>query len=431
MLTYLTIAVIVLLCAASARGHFLFVHVLEGDHSRIELHFAESAWDFSASDRMVGLVADARSWAPQHGSLSFERRPYAMVAELPEGGSTACATFTYGIMRRGGHFLLEYHAKGVSGIEAASAPTALRAEIVAVRRGAALELTVLFDGQPAANAELVVPDPIAGSRTTTTDDQGRLTIPVPATPVYSFRAMVAEATHGTHDGTEYDEARHYTTLTVHEDPALGGRGSDRLAAAVLADALHASPAFPFAADGWSADVSGQIDGNRVGGLLTSAQGETGVGLGSVAPDDVVNALRMIIGLGYRSHASGSTIGFASHRAAGASARIAIPDAGIELHVQDRRVRSVRYSGGDSETRIDVAGWQEVGPSTVVPSRLIKTEFGPDASIRSVTIIEPTYDRTDAGVVPTAFRGTRIEDASTETALTLRVANARALEPAAR
>ena len=122
---------------------------------------------------------------------------------------------------------------------------------------------------------------------------------------------------------------------------------------------------------------------------------------------------------------------ASQHSAEAGARIAIAAAGLEVHVQDRRIRSVRYMGDGAETRIDIAGWHEVAPSTVVPSRLVKTELGLDAGIRSVTIIEPTYDRTDAGVVPIAYRGMRIEDASTEAALSLRLANARVLEPATR
>ena len=60
MKTTLTRCVLPLLFALtlSARlsAHFLFVHVVRGAEPRIELHFAESAWDFSANTGMVDIL---------------------------------------------------------------------------------------------------------------------------------------------------------------------------------------------------------------------------------------------------------------------------------------------------------------------------------------------------------------------------------------
>ena len=45
-------------------AHFLFVHVVRGAEPRIELHFAESGWDFSLSRSMVDILERVKGRLP-------------------------------------------------------------------------------------------------------------------------------------------------------------------------------------------------------------------------------------------------------------------------------------------------------------------------------------------------------------------------------
>lgn len=253
------------LFTTTASAHFLFAHVIRGDQPRVELHLAESAWEPNDGMRMTGLIQRARAWYPgSDDSPVFATQPFGLVADLPADQDLLAADLEYGVMNRGAKFMLVYHAKGAATLAAAGRAAGLRTEITAAAAGDEVLLTVRRDGAPAAGAKLTVPLP--GSSFTeevTTDADGQVRILAPATPVWSVRGLVTDATPGVRDGEAYPETRHYTTLTVYEAAA---HDSDGRAWALLRDAQRCTATLPASVR----HVSGEVS-IRSGGRVSRAR----------------------------------------------------------------------------------------------------------------------------------------------------------------
>ena len=396
------------LIAGQAGAHFLFVHVLNGENPRIEVHFAESGWDFSADQRMVGLISNIQGQVPGYGKVRFESRPHAMIASMPADGDTASGSFTYGIMRRGGAFLLEYHAKGVSGLEAAATPGALDAEIIAVREGDELVLTVLFRGQPAPGAEIVVPMEGIRIDTRSTDANGRTRIPLPSTPLFSVRAMVSEKQDGIHDDVNYDEVRHYTTLTIHTKPEVDSTGSDALASAILADALACSAGFTADSPKWRGRLQGNFVNEEIRGSVARNGSGLKVALASSASELAKSKLGLLEALddGAESPLAGAR--FAPRRTARSDATIVVPDVGLTFIIRDRRIESVVTDDGSGSRRVDVLNWETTDDQRHLPKKILVTEFDPQGVIQGVAIVETGFTLEDGIHLPQSHSGTIID-----------------------
>ena len=410
--------------AGRANAHFLFVHVLPGDDPRVELHFAESCWDFSADQRMVGIMSGVRAWDPSHGTITFSPRPHAMVGTLSEDGNTACAAFTYGIMRRGTAFLLEYHAKGVSGLESAATPSGLEAEILASREGDELVLTVLFRGEPAPGAEIVVPMQGTSIQTLATGEDGTVRIPFPATPLYSIRAMVAEDREGVHDDVEYDQARHYTTLTVHPTPDSDAGESDALATALLADALECQAAFPLDGRTWSGRLQGRFAGEEIRGDVNRNDSGLGISLASSAPEAARTHLPALEGVDDAVCDLSDGARFPSARNARVDATVMVPEAGKLFTIRDRRIESVVTSGDSGSRRIDMLAWKTTEDQRFLPTKLLVTDFDDTGAIRSVMVVETDFVLQDGVHLPQGHSGTIIDGPSEGKAFSLKVNDVR-------
>ena len=83
-----------LLLSQTLFAHFMFVHVIEDARPHAEIHFSESAWDFSSNQRMVGLIAKTRAWLPDGTELKFDQQPFGLVAPMASGEDIACAAFS-------------------------------------------------------------------------------------------------------------------------------------------------------------------------------------------------------------------------------------------------------------------------------------------------------------------------------------------------
>ena len=417
MLRRLIVLAALTIFAGQAGAHFLFVHVVQGDEPRVEVHFAESGWEFSADQRMVGLIGGIKGWTPEDGTMVFETRPHAMVAGLPADGNTACATFTYGMMRRGAEFLLTYHAKGVSGLEAAASPAGLDVEVVADREDDELVLTVLFRGKPAPGAEIVVP--LEGTRIEimSTDVKGQVRIPLPRTPLFSIRAMVAERKNGVHDGEEYEEVRHYTTLTVH--PA-GITGGDGLAPALLADARGSAAAFSADAPEWRGRLQGRFDDEEIRGSIVNGDGGTKVSFASSASEATRSSLAMLEAIDDAGRGSLAGARFTSQRVASPDASITIPESGLTFLVRNRRIESVLTPGDSGSRRVDVLEWESTEDQRHLPKRVLVTEFDATGAIKGVTILKTAFSLQNGIQVPTSHSGTMIEGPAAATLFSLQV-----------
>ena len=70
MTRFLFTMILALMTTQSLFAHFMFVHVIQDDEPRAEIHFSETAWDFSTNQRMIGLIADSRVWVPGQADLA-------------------------------------------------------------------------------------------------------------------------------------------------------------------------------------------------------------------------------------------------------------------------------------------------------------------------------------------------------------------------
>lgn len=415
----LTLAALVMF-ARPADAHFLFIHVVKGEKPRIEAHFAESCWDFSADQRMVTLMSDLKGWDPRHGTITFTPRPHAMIGDISSEGTTACGSFTYGIMRRGGEFLLEYHAKGVCGIEAASTPAGLDAEIIAELSGPEVAITVLFKGEAVPGAEIVVPMEGSGIATLTTDDRGRITIPRPDTPLFSIRAMVPERRDGVHEDVEYGEVRHYTTLTVHPEPEPEGPRGDAMANALLADAMTCNGTIAPGISEWSGRLQGRFADEEIRGNVTHDASGTTIALASNAPSTARSQLPILAGIGDAGGGRAMNARFPRERFPRVGSTIETPDSGQVFILRDRRIESVVTPHEDGTRRVDVVEWMTTDDLRFVPVKMLLTDFDQDGAITAVVVLETGFTVQNGFHRPGSLTGTIIDGPSEGNAFSLKV-----------
>lgn len=387
-------------------AHFLFVHVLGGDRPRTEIHFAESCWDFSADPRMVSMISNVRAWSPDDSSLDTSQSPYAIVTPAPDHG-VACAAFTYGLMRRGESFLLEYEAKGVDGLEQASTPSGLVAEILATPMDDRLFLTVLHHGRPAPGAEIVVPDGPTAVETLATDSSGRLEIPMPRTPLFGIRARVSESRDGAYEGEPFDQVRYYTTLTVHASDAKTGIVGDPLAGAILADAASCSAVAATPPVSWRGRIQGRVGSRDVRGTVVSSRDGTRISMPDSTPASVREGIEMLEGFrGTGTTAPGNAV-LDDDRKAAPDLVIVLPQNDAVVRVADRRIVSTSYPIETGRRRIDVLDWSLDPEQRHLPTRVLVTDFADDDRMNRSAIVTSTFSSDAEPRVPDRFAGTLI------------------------
>ena len=412
MIRHLLTTMLLLLITQPLVAHFMFVHVVEDDQPHAEIHFAESAWDFSSNGRMVGLIAKSKAWLPDGTPLALEERPYGLVAPLNPGMNAACAAFTYGLMTRGESFLLEYHAKGVSGLSAAADPVGLDAEVIATFPDSdRMVVTVLFRGDPVANAEVIVPMEGAATETLRTDELGQVVVPTPRTPLFSIRAMIPEERDGVWKESPYGLVRHYTTLTVHAAPEREASRSDGLARAILQDAYGCSSPHPVGGATWTGEFNTSFDGEELQGSIA----HDGTHIRATDPgtltDRQIAHLNLIDGLPAPGVFKGASIRFAQNRPASVGSRIVVDEAGIEFEIRDRRINSVRRPTKNGSQRVDVIEWTTTADQRELPKRHLITDFDRAGRIERVLMLEQTYENMGGMHVLASQRGSHVTDAN--------------------
>ena len=380
-----------------ACAHFLFVHMVRGKTPRAELHFAESAWDFSANGRMVGIMVAAEARGPGNEKMTCTQESFGLVAPVNENQTAACADFTYGLMSRGETFLLEYHAKGIVGLESANTPIGLKAEVLAAPTDSdRLVLTVLFEGIPASGAEVVASVKGLDAETFTADKNGQVEIPRPTTPVFSIRAMVSEKREGTYENRPYGEARHYTTLTVHTQDVPSN--SDGLAWAVLHDARDRCAEFTANGTQWSGKFKGKFDDESSKGSFVSTNGD--VQISETDPDSTATQNSLdLLNLLPNPYSFSEAVVFNTDRSARGGSVITIPDRGLEFEIQDRRIQSIHQNHDGVHRRVDVLEWSTTEDERILPERTVVTTFENDGSIKNVTILKHVHTEENGVYVP--------------------------------
>ncbi len=208
----------------------------------------------------------------------------------PKSPCSIDAMCDYGVVTRGGEtFLLQYEARHLvigrgEDLASAGASDVLALQVQPHWKGNSLSLAVMFDGKPATDAQLLAILPNNEERELKLDKAGVATLERPAAGDYAFRARLEQKQSGQRDGKQYDEVRHYSTLTFRlppsaaepvamadaskSSPAAANKTAGDAAAVELLRRACANRAVWEHFPGFTADVTVQIDDKEEKGKVT-------------------------------------------------------------------------------------------------------------------------------------------------------------------
>ncbi len=262
-------------CAAA---HFLWLEASPTDKpSTVNLWFSETCAPGEA--KLLDKAAHTKAWVSTPSgtaqSLTLEKKDNgdtgswssSIEAKSPCSIDAMC---DYGVVTRGGEtFLLQYDARHLvigrgEDLASAGASDALALQVRPHWKGNSLSLSVMFDGKPATDAQLLAILPNNEEQELKLDSSGVGAIEHPAAGDYAFRARVQQKQSGQRDGKQYDQVRHYSTLTfrlpksVVEPLAV----ADASAPSPAATAAKSAPAAKKAPDAAAVDLLNRARANR-------------------------------------------------------------------------------------------------------------------------------------------------------------------------
>jgi hypothetical protein len=260
----------------SAQAHFLFIRIGEPAEAgrTVEVFFSEKA---EAGDpRFIGKVAGATlalQAAPgKFQPLTVRQGADRLRAYLPAAGPVSVTGFLeYGVLKRETPFLLRYYPKAIAGDSAALAAlrprprTAL--EIDATFNGDQVTLALLRNGKPVPDTHFTTVDDDLVNDEIKSDSAGKAAWKPPSPGFYCIYAKSVLKTPGEWKGVAYAEIREFATIAFRWP--LVRKDADPEAVAMFQRALAARATwerFP----GFSADVSGSVDGRAFSGKATVA-----------------------------------------------------------------------------------------------------------------------------------------------------------------
>jgi Protein of unknown function (DUF3386) len=268
--------------ASPAQGHFLFIRILppaEGGRAA-EVYFSELA---EAGDpRFVNKIAKTELWLQQTPgrfvTLKVHNAADRLRAWVPEEGAVVVVgRCVYGVLARPRQtpFLLRHFPKALAGppaeLNKMQAYGKLPLEIVAAFEDDGVRLTALKDGKPVPKAQFVTVDARLTNVQLTADEDGRAIWRPPAAGVYSVYTRETRKESGEAGGKKYQEIRDFATVAFTWPPQR--TDVDPAAVALFEEAVAARAQwrdFP----GFTARISGDLDGRRFGGTVTiDAKGE--------------------------------------------------------------------------------------------------------------------------------------------------------------
>lgn len=204
------------LTAAPAQAHFIWIvpDAREGAHAKIVFSEGLEPDEAVPVEKIAATSLHVRDAAGRVVPLESKKGEHAYLVDLPdESPAVVGGVCRYGVLQRSQDkpFLVNYYPKLIRGeVQAAKAWDQLRLEIVPQGEG---RFQVVFDGKPAAEAEVVVLASTADKKETLrTDASGEFKMQSAEPGLYGIRARHVEAVAGEHDGKKYEEARHYATL---------------------------------------------------------------------------------------------------------------------------------------------------------------------------------------------------------------------------
>lgn len=273
-----------LVTAFAVDAHFLWI--IPDGSNKAKVIFSDNLEPDEPS--LLEKVAHTELWlrnpAGKETKLAWKQGKDAFLVEVPgEGNRTIGGICNYGVLTRGEKpFLLHYYPKLIVGDALTPQPWAkLPLDITPRQTKEGLFFQVLFQGKPAAKAEVVILAPGADKgESLTTDDKGEVKAAKVLKGRYAVRARHLETKEGEHGGKRYGEIRHYATLVMDVAGPLSGDPKVQL----LAEDAKATKADPEATrllaearaarawwqnfPGFTADIEVNLDGKISRGKVT-------------------------------------------------------------------------------------------------------------------------------------------------------------------
>jgi hypothetical protein len=217
------VALVALCCGLSCEhvaAHFIWI-MPEADKPQANVYFGELAAPDDpellkplAGLKLFGLLARGK-----FEEIELRLEEEGLVGE--SGKARLLGTsFEYGVLQRGDEsFLLQYHAAAyrspLSGEWKGTGDAArLPLEIIPSRQGRQITLTLLWQGEPVPDAEIVVSGAGLSKLAGKTDSQGRFICEPTSAGTLAARAKHVETKSGQRNEQAYNSIRHWTTLTV-------------------------------------------------------------------------------------------------------------------------------------------------------------------------------------------------------------------------
>lgn len=199
--------------ALQADAHFIFLELPPEKPTCAQLRFSEEPLE----ETSPALQEKSAPFTVQTGDgtpVPFSAGEGAREGVIPEDTALLKGSLDYGVMDRGGIYLLAYHAKATRNTHKTTKIVGLPLEVLAQVKDGALVVTVLLQGKPAAGAELVVNLPTVKKQAeATTNAEGQATFPIEVGGWVGIRAKAEESRSGTLGDKAYEVVRHYSTLT--------------------------------------------------------------------------------------------------------------------------------------------------------------------------------------------------------------------------
>ena len=269
-----------LLVAATAQAHFLWVDLVPSENGRfVCVSFSEEPGPGEA--HLVDRISSTKAWVrraqgePQPLELSSivddeSDEGYWSTKVKLDGATSVEAQCQYGVFQRGEtSLLLNYFGKHLAAASPSEIAPLARAEqltldVVPDKVDGRWHATVYWQGQPAADVELIAADADHKTYEFKTDSQGRVQLPAAIEDRFSLRARHVEPTQaGEIDGKSYSQAWFISTATV----AVADATADESASELLSEA-RASRAVWENFPGFTAAIRVHVDNHSETGNLT-------------------------------------------------------------------------------------------------------------------------------------------------------------------
>lgn len=225
--------------SGQAQAHFIWVDVVPTEEGQsAQVYFSETPEPGGAE--LVGKIGKTKVWTrtidtaatPLEMSAQVNDDTGALAAPLAQAAPySVAADFEYGVFRRGETALrLHYYAKHlahrhVADLSSLGRDQGLALDVVPHVDGDQLRLTVLWQGKPAAGAEVILLDADGEEQKHAADDKGQVRVAV-SSGKQAIRARVVDAKdQGELNGQAYSQAWHICTLTFALDAGRDAAGA--------------------------------------------------------------------------------------------------------------------------------------------------------------------------------------------------------------